>query len=307
MRSKLGSYLLVCTFLITLGFSVTDSAQEDIRKKELTLKDGTHIHFLEAGRPGLPSLVFIPGWCLPASLWTHQIETFSADRLVIAIDPRSQGDSSKTELGNTPEQRARDLHEILLALNIPTAVLVGWSQGSQDVAAYVQQFGTSSLAGVVFVDSPVSAVPSEIEENKQWSQEFLGRLTLYVNHPSEYCVGMTQSIFKKPHPDLDLSEVANHCGKTPVPIGVTMLMMDIFGVDRRPALAKIDKPTLVIASAESPLLMGQRKMAAAIANAQLKVISGAGHAVFLDDPKSFDSALRGLLEKSSETQSDSKP
>jgi hypothetical protein len=32
-----------------------------------------------------------------------------------------------------------------------------------------------------------------------------------------------------------------------------MLVMDIFGQDRRPAWKKIDRPTLVIASSESPL------------------------------------------------------
>src|SRR5262249_51230694 len=101
-----------------------------------------------------PALVLIPGWALPASLWREQIEKFSATgRLVIAVDPQSQGDSSKTELGNTPEQRAQDLHEILATLHVTNSVLVGWSQGSQDVAAYLQQFGTNAVAGAVFVDS----------------------------------------------------------------------------------------------------------------------------------------------------------
>jgi len=303
MKSIFASCFLLCIALVTLGYAQNGSPHE-IRKRELTLKDGTRINFLEAGRSGLPPLVLIPGWALPASLWTHQIDKFSADRLVIAIDPRSQGDSSKAELGNTPEQRARDLNEILTALHIASAVLVGWSQGSQDVAAYIQQFGTSSVAGVAFVDSPVSAGPAELEENKQWSQQFLGRLPVYVDHPSEYCAGMARAIFKKPHPELDVNEVAVHCRKTPVPTGVTMLMMDIFGVDRRPALAKIDKPTLVIASAESPLLESQRKMAAVIPNSRFEAISGAGHALFLDEPALFDAALQQLLDKSSKAQSE---
>jgi microsomal epoxide hydrolase len=287
--------LLAGTLLTAATFGQSGSSPE-IRVRILTLTDMTQIHLLEAGhRTSAPALVFIPGWTLPASLWNQQIKKFSTDRLVIAVDGRSQGDSSKTELGNTPEQRAKDLREVLSILHVSSAVLIGWSQGSQDVAAYIQQFGTGSLAGVVFVDSPVAAGPSEIEENKEWSQQFLRMLAVYVNHPAEYSEGMVRSIFKRPHPELNLQDVIAHSRKTHVTTGVTMLIMDIFAVDRRPALAKIDKPTLVIASAESPLLRAQEKMAAAISGAKFVSVKGSGHALFVDDPEEFNSSLERLL------------
>jgi hypothetical protein len=70
-------------------------------------------------------------------------------------------------------------------------------------------------------------------------------------------------MFKKPHPEIDLPMVIAHSRKTPVNTGLTMLVTDVFATDRRPALAKIGKPTLVIASAESPLLDPQKKMSEA--------------------------------------------
>jgi len=72
--------------------------------------------------------------------------------------------------------------------------------------------------------------------------------------------------------------------------------MDDYALDRRPALAKIDKPTLVIASAESPLLKAQEKMAAAIRDAQFATVKGAGHALFVDDPEEFNASLERLLK-----------
>ena len=146
------------------------------------------------------------------------------------------------------------------------------------------------------MDSPVSAGPSEIEENKEWTQQFLGMIAVYVNQPAEYSEGMVRWIFKKPHPELNLQEVIAHSRKTPVPIGVTMLMMDDYAVDRRPALAKIDRPTLVIASAESPLLKAQERMAGAIRGAQFVTVKGAGHALFVDDPQAFNESLERLLK-----------
>jgi non-heme chloroperoxidase len=155
MRRLLSLFLLAGALLTAAAFAQTGSSLE-IRQRVLTLADQTQIHLLEAGHPAsapAPALVFIPGWTLPASLWNQQIKEFSSDRLVIAVDPRSQGDSSKTQSGNTPEQRAKDLHEILAMLHVSRAVLIGWSQGSQDVAAYIQQFGTSGVSGAVFVDT----------------------------------------------------------------------------------------------------------------------------------------------------------
>jgi microsomal epoxide hydrolase len=270
----------------------------EIRDATVTLSDGTRIQLLEAGHPSAePAIVFLPGWTLPAFLWKEQMRRFSSDRLVIAIDPRSQGDSTKTETGNTPEQRARDLREILSSRRITSAVLVGWSQGANDVAAYVMQFGTDSIARLVFVDSPVAAGPAEIEVNKEWSQGFLSRLPAYVNSPAEYSARMVRSMFKKPHPELDVEAVIAHARKTPPNIGLTMIFMDIFGVDRRPALARIDRPTLVIGSADSSLAEAQKRMAAAIAGSELLLLKGVGHAVFVDEPEIFAQALERLLKR----------
>ena len=74
-----------------------------------------------------------------------------------------------------------------------------------------------------------------------------------------------------------------------------MLVMDIFGMDCRPALKKINRPALVIASAGSPLLDAQKEKAGQIAALRLVVVEGAGHAVFLDDLEEFDTALSQLL------------
>jgi microsomal epoxide hydrolase len=209
------------------------------------------------------------------------------------------------ETGNTPEQRARDLHALLAQLHVDRFVIVGWSQGAQDVAAYVQQFGTGALAGVVFVDSPVSAGTAELDIRKAFSKVILSGLAVYANHPAEYSEGMVRSIFKRPHPDLDIDAVIAQARQTPPAIGAAMLVSDIFGTDRRPALKKIDRPTLVIASADSPLLDAQKAMAAEIAGSQLVVVPNAGHAVFVDDPSTFDDALAKLLLRSASSHSDS--
>ena len=272
-------------------------ADDKIKEGFATTSAGVRIHYLQSGDASSSrALVLIPGWRLPAYLWNEQLATFAQTSRVVAIDPRSQGESSKATDGNTPESRARDLHEVLAQLKIPKSVLVGWSQGAQDVSAYLQQFGTDSIAGIVLVDSPVSYGPSEVEVHKEFSKAILSNVSIYANHPQEFSEGMVQSLFKKPHPDLDLPKIVQSTLQTPTNTGIAMLISDIFGADRRPPLAKLDRPALVIASGSSPLLDVQKEMAASIPGAKLVVIDRTAHAVFVDDPATFDAALQSFLE-----------
>jgi non-heme chloroperoxidase len=258
---------------------------------------GMRIHYLQTGEAkSTRALVLIPGWRLPASLWNGQLKTFASMTRVTAVDPRSQGASTRTSDGNTPETRARDLHDVLANLGVSRSVLVGWSQGAQDVAAYLQQFGTDSVAGVVLVDSPVSAGPGEIDVHREFAKTVLSGISVYASHPHEYSEGMVRSLFKKPHPDLDLQKLVNSTLQTPTDVGVAMLVADIFGADRRPALAKLSIPALVIASADSPLLDAQKEMASTIPGSKFVTIAGTGHAVFVDDPATFNDALRTFVQ-----------
>jgi len=258
----------------------------------VSTNSGIRIHYLQSGSgTSKCALVLIPGWRLSASLWNEQLARFSRTTRVIAIDPRSQGASTKTADGNTPESRATDLHDVLGSLGASRSVLVGWSQGAQDVSAYLQRYGTDSVAGVVLVDSPVSCGPSEIDIHREFAKEILSNLSIYASHPEEFSKGMIGSLFKKPHPEVDFEALVKTSLQTPTNTGIAMLVADIFGADRRRALATLNRPALVIASSGSPLLGVQREMAATIPGSKFMVIEGTGHAVFVDQPEKFDEAL----------------
>jgi len=283
-------------WVVSTAYAAAAAPGAAIQDGFFTTSDAARIHYLRAGAPtSRPTLILIPGWTLSADLWQEQLQKFSDSRLVIAVDSRSQGKSSRMETGNTPERRANDLHELADNLHLHQLVLVGWSQGAQDVAAYIQQFGTRSVAGVVFVDSPVSAGVAELDIRKEFARAILSGLAVYAAHPDEYAQGVVKSIFKRPHPDLDMDGIVRSARNTPPAIGTAMLVSDIFGADRRPALAKIDRPALVIASAQSPLLEAQKEMADAIKGARFVAVENTGHALFVDDPQAFDAELTTLL------------
>jgi non-heme chloroperoxidase len=258
--------------------------------------NGVSLRVVEAGKPGDGStLVFIPGWSTGADIWHHQIDEFAKTHRVISFDPRSEGESTKTTSSNTPEIRAQDLHTVLERLSVRRPVLIGWSQGVQDVAAYVERYGTKELAGIVLVDAAVSDGADGMAARSQETAEQFKMFAVYQAHQQEYLAGMMRAIISKPQSDDAIKGLVNTGMKTPPDIGVGMLVADMFGVNRTPALKKIDCPTLIIASTKSGELSRQEAAAKQIPRARFEKIDDAAHAVFLDQPGRFDELLNSFL------------
>ncbi len=259
---------------------------------------GVQIRVLEAGaRDAAITLVLIPGWRFTADIWREQIDTFSGRYRVIALDPRSQGNSTKTLTGNTPEDRAADLHTILERLHVGPAVLVGWSQGAQDVGAYVGRFGTGDLRGLVFVD----AAPAQGWEKAVAAPDLaqrLGRISLYAHGSREATEGMVRGVFRTQRPKPEVEQLIADAMRTPSTIAAAMLEDDLFGPDRMSSLAKVELPVLLIAADGSPNAAELAALARMLPNAPtVKSIAGAGHAVFVDQSKAFDALLSAFLAK----------
>ena len=286
-------------FLIAAGavFGRADPAP-DLREQKVDVGRNVSLRVIEAGKADAkPVLIFIPGWSTGADIWRRQIEAFAKTNRVIAFDPRSEGESTKTTSGNTPETRAQDLHALLERLHVQRTVLIGWSQGVQDVAAYVERYGTKELAGIVLVDAAVSDGASGMVARPQETAAQFKMFAIYQTHQQEYLSGMMQAIISKPQSKGTIEQLVNTGMKTPPDVGVAMLIADMFGVDRTPALKKIECPTLIIASAKSDELSRQQEAANQIPHARFEKIEDAAHAVFLDQPDRFAELLKSFVAK----------
>lgn len=281
-----------CALLVALRCGATE-----FRQGFVTVADGVRIHYVAGGTGRGPTLLFIPGWTMDASVWQEQMQHFASGHRVIAIDPRSQGESSKTNDGNTPEQRALDLATLIAELKLDHIVLVGWSQGVQDVTCYVAQSGTAKLDGIVLVDAAVSSGPEIARLHPQFAKTVLGNMAIYAAHPREYLQGMMQAIFRKPLSAEQMKRMVKDSLRTPDSAGIAMLTMDMFAVDRRPALAKFNKPTLIIAADSSFELADQQAEAGRMPRARAIVVRNTGHAVFHDQPQVFERALSDFLAR----------
>lgn len=115
-------------------------------------KDGTQIYYKDWGS-GLP-VVFSHGWPLNADAWESQMVFLSTHGYrCIAHDRRGHGRSGQPWNGNDMDTYADDLAELMDALGLKGATLIGHSTGGGEVARYIGRHGTSRVAKVVLMGS----------------------------------------------------------------------------------------------------------------------------------------------------------
>jgi non-heme chloroperoxidase len=116
----------------------------------ITTKDGTEIYYKDWGS-GQP-VTFSHGWPLTADAWDSQM-LYLAERgyRVIAHDRRGHGRSGQPWNGNNMDTYADDLAELLEALNLKGATMVGHSTGGGEVVRYIGRHGSKRVAKAVLI------------------------------------------------------------------------------------------------------------------------------------------------------------
>lgn len=288
-------YVQSLIFIIALFISSVTIAQSD---KFVKTSDDVMLRIIEAGPTDAQTIVLVPGWPFTADIWNKQIAALGNQYHIVAFDPRSQGSSTILNHSNSPDDRAADIANLIGKLKLQKPVIVGWSQGVQDVAAYVLANGTEQISGIVLVDALVSGGIAKLDCNA--AAMTFGRMPVYVKYQREYLEGMMPYIFKKQLSLAELNTIVTSAMHTPTSIGVANLMLDFFGKDYRPAYKKINVPTLLIVAGTAPDKNEQLQQQ--IPNVTTAVVEGAGHAVFYDEPGKFNDALVQFLKERVETK-----
>ena len=100
------------------------------------------------------AVVLIHGFPLNGESWgKQQAALLDAGYRVIAYDRRGFGGSTKTAAGSDYDTFTTDLDQLMIALGLEKAVLVGFSMGTGEVARYIATFGTTRIAKVAFFGS----------------------------------------------------------------------------------------------------------------------------------------------------------
>jgi non-heme chloroperoxidase len=250
--------------------------------------DGVRLHYLEAGPPGAHTLVFVPGWTMPAWIWMPQILAFSPRYHVVAFDPRGQGDSAVPSGGYEPVRRGRDVAEMISRLDGRPVAVVGWSLGVLDTLASIQVAGDRALAGLVLVDNSVGEDPPPTYKP---GPPRVGRPPKYPQAMAAF----VRKLFNQPPTGAYLDRLTRAALRTPEAASRRLLAYPVPRSYWKQALYSTKVPVLYVVRprwvAQGENLVRNRP------DTEMEVFNDAGHALFVDEPARFNSVTESFLRR----------
>ena len=274
-------------FNILLVLALLTPALARAADRFFTTTDGVRLHYTETGPGFAPTLVFVPGWTMPAWIFQRQIEFFSRDYHVVALDPRGQGDSDIPLTGYEPYRRGADIGDLLHALGNRHAVLVGWSLGVLDSLAYVHQAGDSQLLGMVLIDNSVGEDPPPPPGPR------VARRGPRVDREAAMA-RFVRGMFHRPQSEQYLAQLTDTALRTPPDASAALLSYPVPRTFWRDAIYTVRKPILYIVT---PRLAGQAEnLQARHPGVRSDIYADAGHALFIDDGDRFNAEMLGFLQ-----------
>jgi len=257
---------------------------------------GLKLHVREWGKPDAPALFFIHGWSQHHLCWQAQIESSLAETYrLVAMDLRGHGQSEaplEAEHYTRGELWADDVRNVLTALDLRGAILVGWSYGGFIIGDYLRRYGDGDIAGINFAGAAVVI-------GQRWFGEYIGPGFL-ENAPgacAEDQAVALQAIRNFLHVAIKKSVPPE---AFELAMGWNMLVdhrvrahLITREEDFTPELKTLRKPVLVSYGADDSIIMPAMAelIGANAPNCQMSEYAGVAHAPFLEDAGRFNTEL----------------
>lgn len=271
--------------------------------RSLRTKDKTRIAYKDWGK-GQP-IVFSHGWPLSSDAWDAQMLFFGMRGYrVIAHDRRGHGRSDQPWDGNTMDQYADDLAELIEKLDLRDVVLVGHSTGGGEVVRYIGRHGSKRVAKVVLVGAvPPLMLRTAANPEGTPLEVFDGIRKGTATNRSQFFKDLTIPFYGFNRAGAKISEGLQESfwlmGMQGGIKGEYDCIHEFSEVDYTADLAKVDKPTLVIHGTDDqivPIAASAEKTAKLVKGAQLKVYPDASHGLAQVDPDRFNADVLAFIK-----------
>ena len=300
--------VLSCALLLGLGMQATVSqAQSSFGGAEsapvvasafFRTSDGLSLHYYQAGpQHSASTVLLLPGWSMPASLWNAQWKALAVRHRVLALDPRGQGLSEFPAPLDEPlwsiDRRADDVRELLRSLDRASTsrlILVGWSLGALELLHALQREPAlaARVAAVVLVDSSVG------EGEPGAASGFRAALQADRRAALESFI---RAIFVQPQSENRINELLQGALRLPLQTSLDLFPTDVPREYWRNAARSLAMPLLYVVTpqfAQQAALLEAARMQAG-RPVQTAVFESAGHALFVDQAEPFNNLLEEFL------------
>jgi 3-oxoadipate enol-lactonase len=253
--------------------------------------NGLDIYYEKAGAG--PPLVLIHALPFDHNLWLYQMERFSARFTTLAMDLRGWGRSAKPRTPFSLRDMGNDVLGVLADENVASgAVVLGCSIGSK-------------LALMLACDHPeIFSAAILVGGNSGPQNQFDHRIAAYRAHHAagtlkDYHLGhlrhgVTQTWADSPIGRYLLDGFVERDAALD-PESIAQVFQALSVSDLTPKLAAYKSPTLIVNGEHDNALPGGTRTAGLIPQAEHKILPGAGHCCFLEDPARFEILVQEFL------------
>jgi pimeloyl-ACP methyl ester carboxylesterase len=258
----------------------------------------TLIHHVVTGQ-GLPAVVFVHGFGCAHSDWDAQVAHLSGRHQTVAVDLCGHGASPGSAADCSIERYGADVAEVMRALALPPAVLVGHSMGCRVVIEAALQ-APAHTAGVILVDGSQFAPAMEAV--------LKARFATPEGYPTTVR-GLFTDMFTAMSDPAVVAAVSERAERLPRAIGEKMLtdMQRYDTVRLASSLACLRVPVMAVQCTYSNEKRERRTMTrgqttpylemlrASVPNARIEIIPKTGHFPQLDERASTNALIEGFV------------
>lgn len=153
IQIKMNKKAILLIVIASLSGSVSKAQTPEIMKaKQITIRDRqVEINYFQQGK-GDTTVLFLHGWCIDGMYWKNQVEYFSKNYSVYAIDLPGFGKSKAKRTNWTIEEYANDVTAFIDTLNLKNVVIVGHSMAGE-IMLQAALVNNPRIAGIVGVDN----------------------------------------------------------------------------------------------------------------------------------------------------------
>jgi non-heme chloroperoxidase len=260
--------------------------------------DGVELQYTDEGAG--PVVVLVAGFLAPATSWVYQTDHLAGRARIVAVDRRSHGLSEDPPFGQRIARHGTDLAELITALDLRDAVLIGGSQGASSIWA------TCDLQGAEWVRRHVRGVVSVDQTPKMlnagdwdcgyygFTQENAGTFFTQGIPPTGRGTPLDQRGERTARVLAALQRMAAGQGRPPqLTPHLKALLVDHAFQDWRDVIARLPVPALVVAARDSELWPCEHAGRTAATNPAVTaaVIEDCGHAANMEQPDAFNALL----------------
>jgi pimeloyl-ACP methyl ester carboxylesterase len=266
------------------------------------MQDCCRIHVATTG-PGRDTLLLIHGFGENGYSWGEMPQSIAAAYSIVTVDLRGHGDSDWDSHGKYQiDQFVADVTTVMDRLEIRNISLAGHSMGA-DIALRIAAQRKTQVAKLVLVEFSLSGPTDEVLDFTlaQFNSQFRAYDSLAQYH----------ELLREQRPLADAGALSRYSTNSVrlAPGGGYTVKCDprvqaVYGKIRpdyllryRAAVARLACPLLLVRGSGSAIVSAAaaQEVVALTPRAQLRTVSGAGHAVMMDRPNEFNDVLSRFL------------